>query len=88
MEMKTEHNSKPEIALVCNLIPHSIISSQASELHLKRGRTKFNPIYQQYDGIIVHGTAMMNQNTRGKKAGRVAGSSLYSKIQCLEIEGA
>src|SRR2546430_11144696 len=38
MEMRTSEHSKPEIALVCDLIPHSIISYQASELHQKRGR--------------------------------------------------
>ncbi len=36
--MRTSKHSKPEIALVCDLIPHSIISYQASELHQKRYR--------------------------------------------------
>src|SRR6266567_7680682 len=39
MEMRTSEHSKPEIALECDLIPHSIISYQASELHQKRGRS-------------------------------------------------
>jgi len=40
MEMRTSEHSKPKIALVCDLISHSLISYQASELHQKRGRPK------------------------------------------------
>jgi hypothetical protein len=39
MEMRTEEHSRPEIALVCDLWSHSIISYQTSKLHQKGGRT-------------------------------------------------
>jgi hypothetical protein len=38
MEMRTLKYSKREIVLVYDLVSHSTISYQASELHQKRGR--------------------------------------------------
>ena len=45
MEMRTSEYPKPEVANESDLIPHCIISSQASELHQKGGRSTWDGIY-------------------------------------------
>jgi hypothetical protein len=50
MEMRTSKHPKPEVANESDVFPHCIISSQASELHQKSGRSECSMIFEVNGG--------------------------------------